>query len=378
MTPPRDYYEVLGVARDASIEDIKRAYRKQALDNHPDRNPDNKEAEERFKVATEAYDVLSDAERRARYDQFGHAGLRGGFGGAGADFDLADALRTFMRDFGGGGFGGFEFFGGGRSADDRRGNDIQLRLHLTLEEVDAGIKKQLKLRKLVECEECKGSGARPGTKAKTCTTCGGHGQVRQVSRSFFGQFINVSVCPECHGSGETLTDPCRRCRGEGRIAGEATVSVTVPAGVAAGNYIQLRGLGEVGRRGGPAGDVIVFIEVKEHAVFERHGDDLVMDLPLTYTTAVLGGREEVPTLDGKVALDIPRGIQPGKILRLRGRGLPSLRERRRGDILVRVQVWIPGKTSSEEKALLERLQGLESMPPAPGEKAEEGRSRSRA
>jgi len=362
----RDYYEVLGIERDASIEVIKRAYRKLALDNHPDRNPDNKDAEERFKAATEAYDVLANPEKRARYDQFGHAGLRGGGGfGGPMDFDLADALRTFMRDFGGGGLGGFDFFGGGERRENRRGNDLQLRLEMDLQEVAAGIKKQIKLRKLVICDECSGSGARQGTRPATCTVCGGRGEVRQVSRSFFGQFINVSVCPECQGSGEIVRDSCPRCRGEGRTQGEATVSITVPAGVAAGNYIQMRGLGEAGRRGGSAGDIIVFIDEKEHPIFERKGIDLLMDLSITYTTAALGGQSEVPTLDGNVMLDIPRGIQPGKVLRLKGRGLPSLRDRRRGDILVRVQVWIPDKPGSEEKKLLERLRKIETKPPGP-------------
>jgi molecular chaperone DnaJ len=360
----RDYYDVLGVGREASVEDIKRAYRKLALENHPDRNPNNEKAEERFKAATEAYDVLTDADKRARYDQFGHAGLRGGFGPA--DFDLAEALRTFMRDFGGG-IGGFDIFGGDRRGGDRRGNDLQLRLAMTLEEVAVGIKKQIKLRKLVPCSDCKGSGARKGTRPVTCTACAGRGEVRQVSRSFFGQFISVQVCRECQGVGETVRDPCPSCEGEGRLQGEVMVSVTVPAGAAAGNYIQMRGLGETGRRGGPAGDVIVLIEEKEHSIFDRKGNDLLMDLPISYTLAVLGGQQEVPTLDGRVMLDIPRGIQPGKILRLRGRGLPGLRDRRRGDILVRVQVWIPEKPGSEEQKLLERLRKVESTPPAPGD-----------
>jgi molecular chaperone DnaJ len=364
----RDYYEVLGVERTASVEVIKRAYRKLALDNHPDRNPNDTAAEERFKAATEAYDVLANPEKRALYDQFGHAGLRAGRGfGGPMDFDLADALRTFMRDFGGGGLGGFDFFGGGDRREDRRGSDLQLRLEMDLNEVATGIKKQIKLRKQVVCDDCGGSGARKGSKPATCTMCGGRGEVRQVSRSFFGQFINVSVCPECQGSGDVVRDPCPSCRGEGRIKGEATVSVTVPAGVAAGNYIQMRGLGDAGRRGGAAGDIIVFIDEKEHAIFERKGIDLLMDLPISYTSATLGGQSEVPTLDGNVMVDIPRGIQSGKVLRLKGRGLPSLRDRRRGDILVRVQVWIPDKPGSEEKTLLEGLRKIETQPPAPGD-----------
>lgn len=365
----RDYYEVLGVPRGASTEEIKRAYRKQALENHPDRNPDNKEAEERFKAATEAYDILSDPDKRARYDRFGHAGVRSGAAGA-VDFDLADALRTFMRDFGG--LGGFDFFGGGRRQDDRRGSDLEVRISLTLVEIATGIKKQLKLRKLVTCEECRGSGARKGSEASTCTTCGGRGEVRQVSRSFFGQFINVSVCPSCEGAGQTISDPCLSCRGEGRVPGEATVSVNVPAGIAHGNYIQLRGLGEAGRRGGEPGDVIAVIEEKEHEIFVRKGKDLLMDLAVTYTKAVLGGEEEIPTLDGTVSIDIPGGIQPGKILRLRGKGLPALRDPRRGDILVRLRIWVPESPGKEEKKLLRELAKAESKPPAPGEKRQSG------
>jgi molecular chaperone DnaJ len=361
---PRDYYEVLGVPRDAPAEAIKRAYRKQALENHPDRNPDDPQAEERFKQATEAYEVLSDDDKRARYDQFGHAGVRGGAGPI--DFDLADALRTFMRDFGGG-LGGFDFFGG-RRGDDRRGNDLQVRITVDLAEVASGVKRQVKLRKLVSCEACSGSGAQPGTKRTTCTTCGGRGEVRQVSRSFFGQFINVALCPACEGSGELVQSPCPRCRGEGREPGEATVSIHVPAGVAAGNYLHLRGLGEAGRRGGEPGDVLAVIDEKAHPVFQRHGSDLLMELPITYTQAVLGNEVEIPTLKDQVTLSIPRGIASGKILRLRGQGLPGLRSDRRGDLLVRVHVFVPERVSGEEAKLLERLREVETKPPATAEK----------
>jgi molecular chaperone DnaJ len=366
----RDYYEVLGVGRDASVDEIKRAYRKQALDNHPDRNPDNAQAEEQFKAATEAYDVLSDADKRARYDRFGHAGVRSAAGGS-VDFDLADALRTFMRDFGGG-LGGFDFFGGGRREDDRRGGGLQVRLALDLDEVAKGAKKQIKLRKLMTCKVCEGSGAREGSRPKTCDSCGGRGEVRQVSRSFFGQFMNVSVCPACEGTGQTISDPCPECRGEGRKPGEATISVDVPAGIAEGNYIQLRGLGEAGRRGGEPGDVIAVIEEKEHELFVRRGKDLLMELSVTYTKAVLGGEEEIPTLDGKLSIDIPRGIQSGKVLRLRGKGIPALRDARCGDILVRVRVWVPERPGSDERSLLEDLRRVESKPPSPGERRQSG------
>jgi molecular chaperone DnaJ len=363
---PRDYYDVLGVPRDATAEAIKRAYRKQALENHPDRNPSDPTAEERFKQATEAYEVLSDDEKRARYDQFGQAGVRGG---GPIDFDLADALRTFMRDFGGG-LGGFDLFGGGRRGDDRRGNDVQIRIALDLEEVATGVKKQVKLRKLVACESCAGSGAQPGSKTSTCSTCGGRGEVRQVSRSFFGQFINVALCPACEGAGEQIQSPCPRCRGEGREPGEATVSVQVPSGVAAGNYLHLRGLGEAGRRGGEPGDVLAVIEEKEHPIFQRHGSDLLMELPITYTQAVLGDEVEIPTLKEPVMLSIPPGIASGKILRLRAHGLPALRSERRGpgDVLVRVHVFVPERVSGEEATLIDRLREIETKPPAIGVK----------
>lgn len=367
----RDYYEVLGVSRTATVDDIKRAYRRLALENHPDRNPNDKEAEERFKTATEAYQVLADPDKRVRYDQFGHAGLRGGAGGP-VDFDLAEALRMFMRDFGA--FGGFDFFGGGgaRRGDDRRGSDLQVHLALDLEEIARGATKQIKLRKRVACHACAGSGAGKGSRLERCATCGGRGEVRQVSRSFFGQFINVSVCPECQGAGETMRDPCARCGGEGREPGEATVAVDVPAGIAAGQYLQLQGLGEAGRRGGAPGDVIVAIEEEGHPIFQRRGSDLIMELQISYSMAVLGGAVEIPTLDGTVALDVPRGIQPGKVLRLRGRGLPALREKKKGDILVRVHVWIPEHPGAEEEKLLARLRKIESKPPAPGEKRDAG------
>jgi molecular chaperone DnaJ len=359
----RDYYEVLGIGRDASSDDIKRAYRKQAFENHPDRNPSNHEAEERFKQATEAYEVLSDAGRRSRYDQFGHAGLRGG--ASGVDFDLADALRTFMRDFGAA--GGFDIFGSQqRRGDDRRGNDLEVRIQLDLEEIATGVKKQLKLRKLVVCATCSGSGAKRGSKKESCATCGGRGQVRVVSRSFFGQFINVSLCPACQGSGEIVSDPCAGCRGEGREPGETTIAVEIPAGIAGGNYLQLRGQGEAGRRGGDPGDVIAIIEENEHPIFDRHGNDLVMELPISYSQAVLGDEIEVPTIDGKVALAIPRGVASGKVLRLRGQGLPGLRATRRGDLLVRVHLWVPERVSGDEARLIEELRKVESKPPQVG------------
>ncbi len=363
----KDYYEILGVGRDASTDDIKGAYRKLALKYHPDRNPDDADAEERFKEATEAYEVLSDTDKRQRYDQFGHAGVEGGgFGGEGFT-DISDALRTFMRDFGFG--GGFDFFGegGGGRGDGRSGSDLQIRLELTLEEIATGVKKEITLKKQVACDTCSGSGAAAGSKRSSCATCGGRGAVRQVSRSLFGQFVREALCPECRGSGETIGQPCDQCRGEGTVRGEKRIAVQVPAGVASGNYIQLRGQGDQGRRGGPAGNLIAVIEEKPHPVFERHGQDVLLELPVTYTQAVLGDQVEVPVLDGKVRLKVPAGVQSGKVLRIRGKGLPGIRSGRQGDQLVRLHVWTPDRPGKEEKKLLEALRAVETAPPMPGD-----------
>jgi molecular chaperone DnaJ len=362
----RDYYEVLGVERGASADAIKRAYRKRALEYHPDRNPGDDTAEERFKEATEAYEVLTDSEKRARYDQFGHAGVEAGGYGAPHFTDISEALRTFMRDFG---FGGFDFFGGGAgetTGDRRRGSDLQLKLRLTLEEIAAGVKKTLSVKKQVRCATCDGTGAASGSSRMTCSTCGGRGVVRQVSRSLFGQFVRESACPQCDGLGEIVRDPCRDCQGEGRHRGEETITVQVPPGVTTGNYIPLRGQGDIGLRGGPAGDLMVVIEELEHDIFVRHGNDILLDLPVSYAQAALGDRVEVPVLDGHVRLQIPAGIQSGKMLRIRHRGLPALRGGARGDQLVRVRVWTPSKLSSTERELLEKLREVETAPPTAG------------
>jgi molecular chaperone DnaJ len=366
----RDYYEVLAVPRGASEEEIRKAYRKLAFQNHPDRNPGDREAELRFKEATQAYEVLRDAEKRGRYDQFGHAGV-GGAGGAGrgvdfSGFDLADALRAFMRDFGTD-VGGFEeFFGGGRGGRAAmRGDDLQVRLKLTLEDVASGVEKKIRVRHLRSCAECGGKG---GSGESVCAKCQGRGQVRHVQNSVFGQFVNVSPCPACGGEGRTMRTPCKACGGDGRVSETDTIAVKVPAGVASGNFIPLRGIGDAGPRGGPAGDLIVLIEEKAHPVFERDGDDLRIDVPVHFATAVLGGKVEVPALDGgAVNLDVPAGTPSGRVLRLRGRGLPVLRGGGHGDLLARLLIWVPGKVSGEERRLLEDLRRAESLkPPRPG------------
>jgi molecular chaperone DnaJ len=361
----RDYYEVLGVGRDATREDIKKAYRKQAFQHHPDKNPGNKEAEEKFKEATEAYEVLSDAEKRRNYDQFGHAAFsRGGgadpFGGAGdfagggfQGFDLSDALRAFMREFGG--FSDFEGGGGGGGARARKGRDLQIRVKLTLNEIATGVEKQIRVTKNVTCNTCHGSGAKEGSAPVTCTTCQGTGQIKQVQRTILGQFVNVAECHVCHGEGSIVKDRCRDCAGTGVIKGNETVTVKIPAGVASGNYITVRGGGDMLGRGGRPGDLYVVMDEEEDDRFVRHGNDVLVDLPLTYTQLVLGAKLEVPTLDGKVLLRVPAGTASHKVFRLRGKGIPRLDGYGRGDELVRVLAWVPEKVDKKEEELLKEL-----------------------
>jgi len=363
----RDYYEVLAVARTAAEDEIKKAYRKLAFENHPDRNPGDAQAELRFKEATEAYEVLRDPERRSRYDRFGHDGARAAPGGPGVDFsgfDLADALRAFMRDFGG--ESGFEdLFGGGRRGREARAGDhLQVRIRLTLEEIASGVEKKIRVKHLKPCTTCDGRGGKGET---TCTQCQGRGQVRRVQQSLLGQFVNITSCPQCGGEGSIVKEPCRTCNGDGRVSETETIAVQVPAGVATGNFIPLRGLGDAGPRGGPAGDLIVLIEEKPHAVFERDGDDLRIDVPISFVTAALGGKVSLPTLDGAgTTIEVANGTQSGRVHRVRGKGLPGLRGGR-GELLVRLIVWVPPKVSGADKKLLEELRKSDSFkPPEPG------------
>ncbi len=370
----RDYYEVLEVQRNASQDEIKKAYRKAAMKWHPDRNQNNKEAEEKFKEAAEAYEVLSDDSKRQRYDQFGHEGLR-----AGSDFhtytNFDDIFRHFSDIFGGGFGGGIfeEVFTGGRySSRGRRqvgipGSDLKIRLKLTLEEIASGVEKKLKVKRWKSCDVCGGGGAKAGTAKTTCTVCNGSGEVRQVSRSVFGQFVSVTTCNTCHGEGKVIKERCTACGGEGRIHGETTIKVNVPAGVSEGNYIPLHGQGNTGQRGGEAGDLIVVIEEEPHKVFSRNGDDVILDLLISYPHAALGTEIEVPTLMGRSKLKIEPGTQSGKILRMRGKGIPNLRGDYRGDQLVRVNVWIPTHLTKEEKDLLKQLGKCEHVQPHEGD-----------
>jgi molecular chaperone DnaJ len=362
----RDLYEVLGVSREAAEDEIKKAYRKIAFENHPDRNPGDKAAEQRFKEATEAYEVLRDAQKRARYDRFGHTGVEGAPAGGGVDFsgfDLADALRAFMRDFGADG-GLDDLFGGaGRAAGPPRGDDLQVRLKLTLEEVATGVEKKIRVRHLRTCQTCNGRG---GSGESTCTQCEGRGQVRHVQQSFFGQFVNIATCPRCHGEGRTIRERCQTCGGDGRVSENDTIAVKVPPGVSTGNFIPLRGMGDVGPRGGPAGDLIVLIEEKVHLVFDRSGDDLRLDVPLSFATAALGGKIQVPTLGGTPAtVDVAAGTPTGRVVRVRGAGLPGLRGGR-GDLLARLIVWVPTKLSAAERRQIEELSRGDGLkPPSP-------------
>jgi molecular chaperone DnaJ len=375
----RDYYEILAVAKDADGETIKKAYRKLALQYHPDRNGGDKEAEEKFKEATEAYEVLRDADKRAAYDRFGHAGVKrgagagagGGYGGQ-AGFGFEDALNIFMRDFGG--FGGFEdlFGGGGRRGGAQRGKDLQVRLPITLAEVATGVRKTLKVKALDPCTTCSGSGSADSSGAVTCESCQGAGQVRRVQRSVFGQFVSASVCPTCAGEGKTIKNPCKKCHGDGRERGERTVEVEIPAGVSSDNYLTLRGQGNAGPRGGPRGDVIVIIAVEEDARFLREGSDLVYDLTVTFSQAALGKEVEIPTVHGEEKVRVPAGVQSGDVLTLRGKGLPHLGGGGRGDQHIRVHVWTPTELSSEQAELFRKLSEMEGPIPDSDGKPRQG------
>ena len=358
-----EFYSLLGISREASDTEIKKAYRKLAMEYHPDRNP-SPQAEAKFKEITEAYEVLRDPQKRAMYDRYGKAGLSGAGGGYGFHHvDLSEALNIFMRDFGA--MGGFEsLFGGRRSrTEERRGQDIRVTVRLTLTEVALGAKKTVKLKSLERCQTCEGSGAKPGTQPTTCSTCNGSGEVRRATRSMFGQFISVAPCPTCAGEGRVISQPCEVCRGEGRVRGERSVTVDIPAGVSTNNYLTLRGQGAAGPRNGPNGDLLVMLDIKEDERFERQGDDLVFDLPVSFSQAALGGDHEVPTPYGKEQLRIPPGTQPETVLRIRGKGLPILGQDGKGDLLVRVRVWTPEHLSDEQERLFRELAKLEGEPP---------------
>lgn len=371
----RDYYEVLGVPKNAVEEDIKRAYRKKAVEFHPDKNPDDKAAEEKFKEAAEAYDVLRDADKRARYDRHGHAGVDNSRGGGYTSFEgmsMDDILRRFGFDnddiftefFGGGRRGGGGF--GGARARGERGSNLRIKVKMTLEEIATGVNKKIKVRKQVACSTCNGSGARDSSSVDTCATCRGSGMVGRITQTPFGAMQTTATCPTCNGSGQTIRAACNVCKGDGRVFGEETLDVDIPAGVHEGIQLSMSGKGNAGAKGGPPGDLIITIEEVPHEEFTREGNNIMYELFVNIADAALGAQLEVPTLDGRARFKIPAGTQSGKIVRLREKGLPALQSYHRGDQLVHVNVWTPKKFTDEERRLLEQLRDMPNFKPNPG------------
>lgn len=376
----KDYYDILGVSRDADETTIKKAYRKTAMQYHPDRNPDNKEAEEKFKEAAEAYEILSDPQKRARYDRYGHAGVggnagAGGFSGQGG-MTMDDIFSQFGDIFGDGGGPFGSFFGGAGGGQRRRyagerGSNLRIKVKLTLEEIANGVTKKIKVKKQVPCTACNGSGAKSASGVTTCTTCNGQGQVRRVSNTFLGQMQTTVTCPTCNGSGQMVKDKCTKCNGDGKELGEEMITIEIPAGVGDGMQLSMRGKGNAGKGGGPNGDLLINIEEVEHEELKRDGSNLIYELYVNFADAALGTSIEVPTIEGKVRIKIPAGTQGGKIFRLKGKGLPSVQSYGRGDQLIHVNVWTPKKVTAEERKLLEKLRNMPNFTPSP-EKGERG------
>jgi molecular chaperone DnaJ len=355
MATKRDYYEVLEVGRDASPETLKRAYRRLAMQYHPDRNPGNTAAEMHFKEVSEAYEVLSDAQKRQQYDRFGHA-AGGPFGGQGFESAFGGFSDLFDAFFTGGG-------GGTRTRTAaRRGQDLRLDLRISFEEAVFGVTREVSIQREERCSVCKGDGGEPGTPAQTCAECRGSGQVRRAHQSFFGQIVNIVACPKCRGEGRIIAKPCRTCRGSGNVPVDKKLSVRIPSGVDEGSQIRLSGEGEPGVRGGPSGDLYIVLEVKEHAHFKRHGQDILYELPLSVAQAALGDRVELPTIDGPIELTVPAGTQYGKVFRLAGKGVPHVRTQRRGDQLVIARVVIPTDLTEAQKRALRELGGVTGKP----------------
>ncbi len=368
----RDYYEVLGVEKNASADEIKKAYRKKAIQYHPDRNPGDKEAEEKFKEAAEAYDVLSNPEKRARYDQFGHAGMSGAagnggpFGGFGGGMSMDDIFSMFGDIFGGhGGFGGFSGFGGGGGAQQRRyrGSDLRVKVKLTLKEISTGVEKKFKLKKYVPCPHCHGSGAEGNSGVETCPTCKGSGSVIRNQQTILGTMQTRTTCPTCGGEGHIIKDKCKECGGEGIVYGEEVVTVKIPKGVADGMQLSMGGKGNAGKHNGVPGDLLILIEEEPDKELIRDENDLIYNLLLSFPTAALGGTVEIPTIDGKVKVKIEPGTQPGKVLRLRNKGLPSVNGYGTGDLLVNVSIYVPETLSKDEKKALEDMEASDNFKP---------------
>ncbi len=377
----RDYYEILGVPKNVDADALKKAYRKVAMQYHPDMNPGDKASEDKFKEAAEANEVLSDPDKRARYDRFGHAGVdgnsgRGGgnpFGGGGVDIE--DILRNFGSMFGdeggGGGFGGFGGGRGGARAQGQRGSNLRIKVKLTLEEIATGVHKKIKVRKQVPCTTCSGTGAKDSNSTTNCNTCKGSGQVRERRQTFLGVMETVGTCGGCGGSGKIITAKCNTCRGESYVMGEELIEIDLPAGVAEGMQLSVSNKGNAGTKGGPNGDLVIIIEEEKHEYFERDNHNIIYDLYLNMADAALGANIEVPTLDGKAKITITPGTQAGKVLRLRGKGLPVLQSYEKGDQLIQIHVWTPKKVSNEERALLEKLRTMPNFNPTP-DKSERG------
>jgi molecular chaperone DnaJ len=362
----RDYYEILGVARNASKEELKKAYRKLAMQYHPDRNPDDKIAEEKFKEAAEAYEILSNDDKKTMYDRYGHDGLRSSGANSQGFSNINDIFSHFSDIFGGSSIFD-DFFGGGQRQGGRRrgsgtpGSDLRVTLKLTLEEIAAGVNKKIKIRKHVKCDQCRGNGAEAGSSTKACPVCNGSGEVRNVSRSVFGQFVNIAACNNCNGEGMVVEKPCKKCMGDGRITDEVTVNIDVPAGVHEGSYMTMRGEGNTGKRNGPAGDIIVVFQEIPHEYFIRDGDNIIYDLYISFPEAVLGTETEVPTLTGKALLKIDSGTFPGKLLKMSNKGIRHLNDSGSGDQIVRINIEVPKKVNSREKELLKELQKQNSF-----------------
>jgi molecular chaperone DnaJ len=371
MAQKRDYYEILGVSKSASEEEIKKAYRKMAIKYHPDKNPDNKEAEEKFKEAAEAYEVLSNAQKKAQYDRFGHAGMGGaaggGFGGGG--MNMEDIFSNFGDIFGdespfGSFFSGSRGGGGGRRQ--RKGSDLRIKLKLNLEEIANGVEKKIKVKRHVACKSCQGNGSKNGTDLKTCGTCQGSGQVKRVQQTMLGQMVTSSTCPTCSGEGKSVGAKCEACFGEGRVLEEEIIPIKIPSGVSNDMQLSMSGKGNVPPRGGIAGDLLIVIEEEEHEILHRDGNNVIFDLYVSFVDAALGTSVEVPTITGKAKITLEAGTQSGKILRLKGKGIKELNGYTIGDQLVHVNIWTPKQLTSEESELLEKLRNSANFTPQPG------------